>query len=355
VSVPVILSKLKRRFRALRARSPLLDHTVRAYQRAGDLHWTQVAGSITYFGFLSLFPLLALVFAAVGVLSQIYPSVEDGVRTTITSAFPGLLGSGRNQISLDDIEGASRGAGIVGLLGLLWTGTSAVDAVRVGVRRIFETASEDISLPWKKFRDVLVMVALGVLLVASVAVSSVTTRATSILLRSVGLAGELPAEIVLRVLTLAVALGLNTALLAVLFRLVSGRELSWRQLRSGAFLGAVLLEVLKLLATRLIASAFTNPLYAGFAVVVALLLWINFSARVLVFAAAWVSTEASVLAAQPTVRAVGPSALPLIVDPDFQEPWARRGGPLAVAGVAALTVRALRRSRQRRPSSTSRS
>ena len=42
------------------------------HRGAGD----QLAGAITYFGFLSFFPLLALGFSVVGYISYVYPSAQ---------------------------------------------------------------------------------------------------------------------------------------------------------------------------------------------------------------------------------------------------------------------------------------
>ena len=95
----------------------------------------------------------------------------------------------------------------------------------------------------------------------------------------------------LKVLAVALALALDTVVVAILLSRLSGAQLPWRAVRSGALLAAVGFEVLKLFGTFLIARTTQNPVYATFGVVVGLLVWINFVSRLLVYAAAWTATE----------------------------------------------------------------
>ena len=71
------LDKTKDRVRSVRARRPPVDHLVRAYDRNSEVVGGQLAAAVTYFGFLSFFPLLALAFAMVGYVTDIYPSAQE--------------------------------------------------------------------------------------------------------------------------------------------------------------------------------------------------------------------------------------------------------------------------------------
>ena len=63
----------------------------------------------------------------------------------------------------------------------------------------------------------------------------------------------------------------------------------------GALIGAVGFELLKSAATLLLAGTLTNPVYASFAVLVGLLVWINLVMRLVLFSAAWTATWLPVL------------------------------------------------------------
>jgi membrane protein len=279
------------RIRRARNRFPAVDHAVRAYDRHSEVLGSQVAAAITYFGFLSFFPLLALAFAVVGYLSVAYPEVRDGITSAVEGAFPSLVGDGPGQISIDDTVAAKNGASVVGLLGLLYAGLGWVDALRDGLRRVFGTLDEPLPFLRKKLTDVLVLVLLGAVLLASVAISGLATSATRQVLGTVGLDDSLVATALLKVLAVALALAVDTAVFAVILSRLPGVPLPWRQLRSGALLGAVGFEVLKLVGTFLVARTTSNPLYATFGVVVGLLVWINLLSQLLVYAAAWTATH----------------------------------------------------------------
>jgi membrane protein len=258
--------------------------------RYNEVRGAQVAGAVTYFGFLSFFPLLALVYAAVGYISVWFPDAERAITDAVNEAFPNLIGPGPGRIDISEVESARTAAGIIGLLGLLYAGLGWLDALRIGMRRVFGTLDEPLSFVRAKLVDLLVLLLLGATLVASLVVSNLATNATTYSLDTVGLADSQVATALLKVLAVALALALDTAVFAILLSRLSGAQLTWRSVRSGALLGAVGFEVLKLFGTFLIARTTQNPIYATFGVVVGMLVWINIVSRLLVYVVAWTAT-----------------------------------------------------------------
>jgi membrane protein len=196
----------------------------------------------------------------------------------------------------------------------------------------------------KKLTDVVVLVLLGLSLLGSLAVTSMATAATTFVLDHVGL-DEKPVAIgLLKVVSVLFALAADTVLFAIVFSRLSGANLPWRQVRSGALLAAVGFEVLKLLGTFLIARTTQNPLYATFGVVVGLLVWMNFVARLTILAAAWTATEAVVPVAPADFEPapVGPPATRVSAG-GRRTGWRRAAvGAVAGAGVAAWLSRSRR-------------
>ena len=283
--------RLKERLRGARGRHPWVDHSVRAYDRHSEVLGGQLAAAITYFGFLSFFPLLALAFALVGYISDIYPQAQDDVIAAVESAIPSLIGTGEGQLDIQDIIDAKAGAGLFGLIGLLYAGLGWLDALRDALRRVFNTDDVSMGLVAKKLWDVVVLAMLGLSLLASVVVSSLATAATTAALAAVGLEESMTATVLLKVLSVVLAMAVDVVVFAILLSRLSGAQLSWRRVRSGALLAAVGFELLKLVGTFLIGRVTQNPLYATFGVMVGLLVWINFASRLLVFSAAWTATE----------------------------------------------------------------
>jgi membrane protein len=286
-----MIDRIKARIRSWRATRPWLDHAIRAYDRNTEVMGTQLAAAITYFGFLSFFPLLALGFSVVGYISDIYPSAQADVTRALQDAFPSLVGEGDGQINVQDIINAKANAGVIALLGLAYAGMGWLDALRDGLRRIFATSDVKLSLVKKKLVDVVVLVLLGLALLGSLVATSMATAATTFVLDQVGL-DESPVSVgLLKVISVAFAVAADTVLFAIVFSRLSGAQLTWRQVRSGALLAAVGFELLKLVGTFLIGRTTQNPLYATFGVVVGLLVWMNFVARLTIIAAAWTATQ----------------------------------------------------------------
>ena len=143
----------------------------------------------------------------------------------------------------------------------------------------------------KKLTDVVVLVLLGLALLASVVVTQ-HGHCGHHLCAGPGRTRRVPVAVaLLKGIAVAVALLADTVLFAIVFSRLPGAKLTWRQVRSGALLAAVGFELLKLVGTFLIGRVTQNPLYATFGVVVGLLVWMNFVARLTVFAAAWTATQ----------------------------------------------------------------
>ncbi|APC37372.1 YihY/virulence factor BrkB family protein [Nocardiopsis dassonvillei] len=271
----------------LRRRRPALDHLVRAYERYADRNGNQLAGAVTYFAFLSFFPLLALAFAAVGYLAAVQVEVGDYLQQALDGVLPGLS----EQLPIDEIAQARVGAGVIGVLGLLYAGLNAVSALREALHSIWlKNLREGPNILLRKLADLLVMLGLGAALLLAVAFTSVAQTATQWLLGLVGLDGSLLANLSLRALALVIAVGANMVIFVLAFALLSGSGRPTRMMWRGALLGAVGFEVLKAAAAVLLAGTLGNPVYASFAVLVGLLVWINLVMRLVMFSAAWTAT-----------------------------------------------------------------
>jgi membrane protein len=85
---------VKRWFNRLRRRNGQLDHVVRAWQRYSGDGGGQLAAAVTYFGFLSFFPLMALAFSVLGFVVALDPSLRTGVEHALEQALPGIIGRG---------------------------------------------------------------------------------------------------------------------------------------------------------------------------------------------------------------------------------------------------------------------
>jgi membrane protein len=331
------LGKLKDTFSGLRQKSPFLDHLLRAWKHFGDSRGNALAGAVTYFGFLSFFPLLALAFAAVGYVVVVYPEAEADIREALTEALPGLVGTGPNQLNLDTFANAKGSAGLVGLVGLVYAGLGWVDGLREALRQIFLLPPRQGNIVVKKLADLLVLLTLGIGALAALAVSSIATAVSEQLLRTVDLDGSTLALLGLKVLAPVLSIGVTTLLLLIIFTRLPGRGIPWREALQGAFFGAVGVQALMLLGTYLLQGTTGNALYGAFAVIVGLLVWINFVSRVVLIAAAWTAADRNVA---PVAAGQDKNPAPAPVEPETaDDPEAVREAQDAVVRAAGAEPR----------------
>src|SRR3954467_13033371 len=76
--------------RRARARWRTVDHLGRAYVRYRDQRGNRLAAALSFYGFLSFFPVVALGFAVTGYAVEISPQVRDAVAKAIDQILPEL-------------------------------------------------------------------------------------------------------------------------------------------------------------------------------------------------------------------------------------------------------------------------
>jgi len=274
-------------FARARASRPALDHLVRAGSRYQTDTGDRLAAAVTFFGFLSFFPLLAVCASLLALV--LGDSAVSTVVTQVNSYAPGLA----SQLGLETILRDNQKAGLtglVGVVGLLYSGLGWVDALREALRTVWHQNVLAGNVVAKKVKDVVILAGLGVTVGLSVGISAAAGVLTGSALGLVGLRDSLLATVALKVL--GTLLGLLTSIGLFLYLLVRLPKVPtpWRRVLKGAALAAVLFEVLKRVGALYIERTTSNPLYGTFAVAVGLLVWINLVSRMLLFCAAWTVT-----------------------------------------------------------------
>ncbi len=350
--------RLTRRVTRLRERRPVVDHVVRMQQHYGAVKSGQQAGAVTYFGFLSFFPILALSFAVVGWVSYVYPDARDSTVEAIEQVFPGMIGNSDGQISLTQIEDAAGTAVGFGLLGVLYAGLGWLSSLRDALLVAFEMPSfERPNFFVGKLRDLMTLAAVGVTMILSVGVSGLVSGFSQQILEWIGLGVAL--EPLLWVLAVFFGLVASTILFLALFRLLADPHTPRRSLVSGAVLGAVGFELLKQLSGQLLAATQDQPAFQAFGIALILVVWINYFSRVVLYAAAWAHTSPAARAARVEEPAMmqGPQS-PSLAElsavtteasaagaPDAAASWR---GPFVGGAAAMLALTAVLRKKERR-------
>ncbi|MEW2173187.1 YihY/virulence factor BrkB family protein, partial [Streptomyces sp. NPDC007027] len=260
-------------------------HAWRSYERLDRVHWARLAAAITFISFLALFPLIAVGAAiAAALLSD---KQLDTIKDELADQVPGIS----DQLGID---GLVANAGTVGLVAgalLLFTGVGWVGSLRECLRAVWELDDVQEANPVvAKVKDAMLLVGLGGAALATVAVSTIGSTAVGWTADQIGISEGGAGGILLRVAALAVAVVADFLLLLYLLTLLPGVEPPRRRLVVAALLGAVGFELLKLLLGSYMRDVAGKSMYGAFGVPIALLLWINFTAKLLLFCSAWTAT-----------------------------------------------------------------
>ncbi|MEU7111421.1 YhjD/YihY/BrkB family envelope integrity protein [Streptomyces sp. NPDC046182] len=269
-------------------------HAWRSYETLDAAHWTRLAAAITFISFLALFPLIA-VAAAVGaaLLSQ---EQLDTIEDKVSDQVPGIS----DQL---DIAGLVENAGTIGLVAgalLLFTGIGWIGSMRECLRAVWGIDDQDEGNPVvRKGKDALVLFGLGAVGLCSLAASWLGSTAVGWSADRVGISGEGATGILLQAASVAVAAVAGFLVLLYLLTLLPGVHPPRRRLVVAAVIGAIGFELLKLLIGGYMRDVAGKSMYGAFGVPVALLLWINFTAKLLLFCAAWTATGSRTDPARP--------------------------------------------------------
>src|SRR3954454_6654443 len=95
------LNSLKSGFATVRRKRPFVDHLIRAYSRYKADTGDRLAAGVTFFGFLSFFPLLALAFSILGFVLHSHPEYIRDITDKISEYMPGLVKTPSNPNGID--------------------------------------------------------------------------------------------------------------------------------------------------------------------------------------------------------------------------------------------------------------
>jgi membrane protein len=339
--VPSLKERLTHRIAEIRERRPAVDHAVLMQEHYSATKAGQQAGAVTYFGFLSVFPVLALAFFVVGYVAKVYPDAQDTLVDAIKSMFPGLIGSDSDQLNIQDIQDSAATVGLIGLVGVLYTGLGWLSALRDALVTVFALPRrEQPNFVMGKVRDLITLGIIGTVLLVAVAFTGLVSGFSHDLLDWLTLSTEL--GWLVKLLTIVLGLLANAVLFFAMFRLLAAPDLPKRAMWSGALLGAVGFEILKQLSTLLIKATEGNPAFQVFGLALILVVWINYFSRVVLYAASWAWThplarEQRVV--EPAEPVQGPP-LPSLDELPDDEKKSRKGSFVAGAAVGAAAATA---------------
>ncbi|MDX2862394.1 YihY/virulence factor BrkB family protein [Streptomyces scabiei] len=257
----------------------MTTHAWRSYERLDRVKWTRLAAAMTFISFLALFPLLTVVAAIAA--ATLGKDRQQDLEDRLAEQVPGIS----DQL---DIAGLVENAGTVGIIAgalLLFTGIGWVGEMRGCLRAVWEKPDADENPVLAKAKDTGVLVGLGGAVLVSLAASTAASWAVGRFADELGIDRDGWGGILLQVAAFAVAVLADFLLLLYVLTLLPGVHPPRRRLVVAALIGAVGFELLKLLLSGYMQGIASKSMYGAFGVPIALLLWINFTTKLLLYCA----------------------------------------------------------------------
>ncbi|MEV5435743.1 YihY/virulence factor BrkB family protein [Streptomyces sp. NPDC052682] len=263
----------------------MTTHAWRSYERLDRVKWTRLAAAMTFTSFVALFPLLSV--AAAVAAAALSTGQQHTLEDKLAQQVPGIS----EQLNID---GLVQNAGTVGLIAgaaLLFTGISWAGLTRDCLRAVWELPDEEENPFLRKAKDLGILLGLGGAVLVTLAASTVASALVGRITRQLGIPEGGWGGLLLYVAAFAIAVLADFLLLLYVLTLLPGVEPPRRRLVVAALTGAVGFELLKLLLSGYLQEVAAKSMYGAFGVPVALLLWINFTSKLVLFCAAWTATR----------------------------------------------------------------
>jgi len=242
-------------------------------------HDARLGAALAYYSVFSLGPLLLIVVSIAGLFFG-----QEAVSTALTGQFKTLLGPTGSQAVEAMLKGASsptsgKLAGIMGIILLLVAALGVVVQLKDALNTIWETKEPEGVGLWGYLRTYLIsfggILALGFLLAVSLVVSTMLSALSAWLGGGRSAFWEL--------LSFLVSLGVLGLLFAMLFKWFPEEMVGWREALIGGLATALLFNVGKVAIGWYIGTQGLESTYGAAASFVALLVWVYYSAQIVLF------------------------------------------------------------------------
>ncbi|MEI9948737.1 MAG: YihY/virulence factor BrkB family protein [Pseudomonadota bacterium] len=245
---------------------------------------TRLAASLAYYTLLSIAPLIILAVAVTGLAFG-----EDAAREHIAGEIAGVVGAG----AADAIQSIAKnartpGSGFlsigVGLLVLLFGASGVFGELQSALNTVWDVAPKPGRGIWgivkDRFFSFTLVLGVAFLLLVSLVISAGLTWVGQVFEQS------LPGgAVVWQILNFCISLGVVTALFALMFKKLPDVHISWRDVWVGAAVTAALFTLGKFGLGIYLGSAGVSSAYGAAGSIVALVIWVYYSAQVLLIGA----------------------------------------------------------------------
>jgi membrane protein len=255
--------------------------------------------AIAFYTATSLAPVLLIVIAIAGLVFG-----HDAAQNAITGQLSGLMGDQTAQLLQTAVASASKKssgtlATLVGLLTLILTASGVFGEMQSALNAIWKAEPSGTAITRlirARAVSLGLVAALGFLLLVSLVVSA-TLAAFGNQLNAI-----LPfGKIILSLTNLIVSFALITVLFAAIYKILPDRPLAWRDVILGAVVTAALFTAGKSLIALYIGRSDTVSSYGAAGALIAVLLWVYYSAQIFLLGAEFTKAYASYRTRKPSL------------------------------------------------------
>jgi len=265
---------------------------VRVFLDYGAHRGPLLAAGLSNQAIFAVFAAIWVTFSVFGIVLAGNQELRDALFSLLATAVPGLIDTGEGDGAIDPDQLVNTTVlgwtGAIALAGLFFTALGWLASARDAIRVLGDLPGPRTNFILLKLKDLGLAIGFGALLLVSAALSVLSTQALDGVLDWLGIRDSASTTIAARVLAIALMFVLDAVVLGALYRVLAGVYIPIRFLAQGALIGAAALGVLKILGTALLGGATNNPLLAGFAVIIGLLIWFTLICQVILIAACWV-------------------------------------------------------------------
>jgi len=245
----------------------------------------RLGASLAYYTLFAIAPVLLVAIAIAGAAFG-----EEAVRGEIVGQLDELLGRDGAQAVQALLEGARRDTGdalasVLGGITFTLAATGAFLELQTALNTIWRVKPKEnvnvASFLWDRVRSFALVVAIGFLLLVSLAVSAALAALDTWLNRSLP---GMPLTL-WSVVNLVLSLVVIGVLFAMLYRFLPDRRLEWRHVIVGALVTTVLFSIGKQVIGLYLGQSTTSSTYGAAGSVVVLLLWVYYSSQVVLLGA----------------------------------------------------------------------
>jgi membrane protein len=239
---------------------------------------TYLAALVTYYGFVSLFPLLLLFVAVLGLVLPGHPGLQTRLVHSALGQFP-IIGS-QIKSNLHSERGDTAGV-VIALVVAFYGGLGVAEALQNAMNRAWAVPRFRRPNPLRsRIRSFGLLNLLAVGAATTTGLSALDTSAAAF-----GATFGLSAEF--RVATTALSVLINVGLFIVAFRLLTAHAVTTRQVLPGAVAAALSWQVLQSVGTYYVGHALkgSSQTFGVFGVVLGLLAWLLVTSIVVVVSA----------------------------------------------------------------------